>query len=196
MSGPSFELVYESFTPTDIDRLAELLGSVARGRVRRTAQGFELSIAREDVARVLHRGESKKDFTCLILVSVGEPHQVTDASRAVQTAIGEALGFLPSKALTFSAGCRDELDADALAMLQEKVIERFGGWYVFGGSPPSPGAPPPQRGEVIVDIRDYEAYFGSGPVDPEYAAQYEEYIPRTTLHFIDAKASGLRYLGS
>lgn len=192
MAGPCFALVYQSFGPDEWAALTGWASSFAGGQAVIRPQSLSFSLDASAVPRISRpRDEPHAKRTCEYVASAKNTPFDAKIERA---AIEKSLGFVPARQLSVCAMCRGLFDLDGLMHIQGRIIERFGGWFVFVGDKLPQEVAALARGVVTVQVADYEGYFGSGPVDPSYAAQYDEFVPKKTITFVDAKLTGLRHV--
>ena len=192
MAGPCFALVYQSFGPDEWTAFTRWASSVAGGQAVMRPQSLSFSLDASAFPRMSHpKDEPHAKRTCEYVASVRDAPFDAKTDRA---AIEKRLGYVPARQLSVCAMCRGLFDLDGLMHIQAGIIERFGGWFAFVGDKLPPEAASLARGVVTVQVADHEGYFGSGPVDPSYAAQYEAFVQKKTITFIDAKLTGLRHV--
>jgi hypothetical protein len=192
MAGPCFTLLYRLIVAKEHEALGEWIDSIADGPVAQGLNLFRFSLDEVVVPRISRaKDERHRKQTCEYLVSIGDVPFFAKAERA---AIEKKFGYVPAQMITACAGCRDAFNVDGLLFIQKGLIDRFGGWFVFEDNRLPLAAAALKNGLVTVNVANYEAFFGPGPVDPAYIAQYEEFVPRKTLYFIDARLTGFRHL--
>lgn len=192
MAGPCFALVYQSFGPGEWAALTSWVSSLAGGHAATHPQSLSFSLDAAVVPRISRaKDEVHSQRTCEYVAGLRDAPFDAKVDRA---AIHKSLGYVPAKQLSVCAMCRGLFDYDGLMHIQRGVIERFGGWFVFIDDELPPEAASLERGLVTAQVADYAGYFGPGPVDPSYAAQYEGFVPKKTITFVDAKLTGFRHV--
>jgi hypothetical protein len=137
------------------------------------------------IPRKVHRDDpGRQPKACEYPISL-RPSWFVTADPATQSAVTKALGFLPAIQLSTYAAVSTGVSPDGLWWLLDHIVDAVGGWYEVD-------EPPKAKAFVEVEIVDAEGFFGKGPVDPAYLAEYEQYLPRSKRYFVDARATGYR----
>jgi hypothetical protein len=191
MAGPCFTLVYRSFGRGEWMALGTWLSVASVNQIARDADGLTFSLDASAIPRSSRAQREKSAQPTL-----GFTAHLRDApfdAKAERDAIEKVLGFVPAQALSVCAVSGSPANVDGLLHIQKGVVQRFGGWFAFQRGIP-PEAASLQNGITAVEVADYQAFFGEGPVDPDYLAQYEQFVPRKTIYFVDAKATGFSHV--